>query len=217
MGAELQTVRKPPPKRRSEVAVSACADALAHRPIFTDNVSNSPQPSRQKPYSRVEVPVWRILLRGPALTWSRSLTVGSPLCTCFWMLRRRDEDWVTSRLMAALYRRTRQDSVSRPNSVVAGRFVRTISSRGRWQDSQPKPERVLIVTFPPLEPSPTLPDPGPVPPISNPSEMPPPDEDFPVPDPDNPNENPDEGPDLPPSRSPFPDHEPDPPVLPGEG
>lgn len=42
------------------------------------------------------------------------------------------------------------------------------------------------MTFPPLEPSPMLADPGPVPPISHPNEISAPDEDAPVPDPDDP-------------------------------
>jgi hypothetical protein len=63
------------------------------------------------------------------------------------------------------------------------------------------------MSFPPIDPSPTAPDPGPVPPIfPRPIDDGPKDgDDLPVPDPNDPNSNPEPGPTMPPKRSPFPD------------
>ncbi len=68
------------------------------------------------------------------------------------------------------------------------------------------------MSFPPMDPGPTAPDPGPTPPM-----FPRPIDDGPkegderqVPDKSNPQENPQPGPDMPPAQVPFPDHTPDP-------
>jgi fused signal recognition particle receptor len=68
------------------------------------------------------------------------------------------------------------------------------------------------MSFPPIDPSPTAPDPGPVPPLfprpidDEPKEG----EEIQAPDKTNPTENPQPGPSMPPDPAPFPDHLPNP-------
>lgn len=68
------------------------------------------------------------------------------------------------------------------------------------------------MSFPPMDPGPTAPDPGPAPPLfprpidDEPNKG----EDIQAPDKSNPTNNPEPGPSIPPERAPFPDHEPNP-------
>ncbi|MDB5622127.1 MAG: hypothetical protein JWR39_690 [Devosia sp.] len=63
------------------------------------------------------------------------------------------------------------------------------------------------MSFPPIDPSPTAPDPGPVPPLfPRPiDDAPKNDDTMPAPDKNNPIDNPAPGPSMPPERAPFPD------------
>ena len=68
------------------------------------------------------------------------------------------------------------------------------------------------MSFPPMDPGPTAPDPGPTPPLfPRPiDDEPKTGEDIQAPDKSNPTNNPEPGPSTPQERAPFPDHEPNP-------